>query len=78
MGNLEDIETIIFRLEDAANAEIEDSRKIVQFEHHAILKGLKQYFEILYNVIKDKNEIEVTYRKIFSNPSKKHMFHPYL
>lgn len=75
---LEDIETIIFQLEDAANADIEDNGKIVQFEHHAILKGLKQYFEILYNAIKNKTEIEVTYRKFFSKASKTYTFHPYL
>lgn len=75
---LEDIETIIFQLEDAANTDIEDNRKIVQFEHHAILKGLKQYFEILYNAIKNKKEIEVTYRKFFSKASKTYTFHPYL
>lgn len=75
---LADIETIIFQLEDAANADIEDNRKIVQFEHHTILKGLKEYFGILYSAIKNKKEIEVTYKKFFSENSKTYIFHPYL
>jgi predicted DNA-binding transcriptional regulator YafY len=75
---LEDIESIIFQLEDAANADIQDNRKIVQFEHHAIQKGLNQYFEVLYNAIKNKIEIVVTYKKFFSKTSKTYIFHPYL
>ena len=76
--HLTDIKQLIDKLEAVANTSIEDERTIVQFEHHAPLKGINKYFDILCQAIEKYIEIEIVYKKFFTEDSKSYFFMPYL
>lgn len=75
---LQDIETLIAKLENASRIENVEDDEIVQFEHHALLKGLTDNFDIIYFAIANKHELRVTYKRFINNNSKTYLFQPYL
>jgi len=76
--HLSDIRLLINKLESVASIPTDNERTIVQFEHHVPLTGISNHFDKICQAIENYNELEIVYKKFFTEESKSYIFQPYL
>lgn len=71
-----EVDEIISRLENRIHTNVADSNTMIAFEEHTEAGG-KEYFEDLFNAIKEKSTIKLTYQP-FGKEEREWLVHPYM
>lgn len=74
---LEEVDSIIKKLENRIHANVPESATIVQFEKHTIADG-HEYFNELFDAIQTQSPIRLLYQKFDRNEPLEQVVHPYL
>lgn len=74
---LGDVDAIINKLENTVQTNVEGGASIVQFEKHTTALGT-EYIDKLFDAIKCKMALRITYKAFKAENSEECLFHPYL
>lgn len=73
-----DFEETIARLNSVVQLRLEGNDKIIRFEHHTVQRGMKEYFNKLFDAIASRTEIKIQYQRFSTGIVKTFNFYPYL
>ena len=74
---LGDVDAIINKLQNTVNTNLEGGSTIVQFEKHTTVLGT-EYIDKIFDAIKGKTALRITYQSFKASIPEQCVFHPYL